>query len=468
MATNGKKISLIGATFLVAGNMMGSGVFLLPSSLAAIGSASIWGWLITTAGSLLLAFVFAKLGQIAPKAGGPYAYARDWLGPYMGFQTNTIYWFANWIGNVAIPIAAVGYFSYFFPILSHPLPRCIAVLALTWAFTFANVIGPRFVTRVQTVTTSFALVPILGIAIFGWFYFDPNTFTSAYNVSGKSEFSAISSAAALTLWAFIGVESASVTAAVVENPEKNVARATLGGVFIAAVCYIASSAVIMGIVPNAKLQTSDAPFALAAADAFGGWAGGLVSLCAFIGAAGSLGGWILITAQSAKAAADDGLFPTVFKKANKDDVPVKGVYIVAILMTIAVLVTAGSKTATDQFNTITSAAVILTLLPYIYSCVACYFEVERTHTTAHTGLYWWMTSTTVIYCLWAVYGSAGDVVKYGFLFVLFITVFYPFFAAERRQARLAASSPAPQPAPAARAPAPAPASAATPPRPSTN
>ncbi|KAG1207273.1 hypothetical protein G6F35_011041 [Rhizopus arrhizus] len=92
-----KKIGVVGATFLVAGNMMGSGVFLLPSSLAKIGTASIWGWLITTAGALLLAFVFAKLGKLAPKAGGPYAYARDWFGPYMGFQTNTIYWFANWI-----------------------------------------------------------------------------------------------------------------------------------------------------------------------------------------------------------------------------------------------------------------------------------------------------------------------------------------------------------------------------------
>jgi arginine:agmatine antiporter len=212
-----KKIGVVGATFLVAGNMMGSGVFLLPSSLAKIGTASIWGWLITTAGALLLAFVFAKLGKLAPKAGGPYAYARDWFGPYMGFQTNTIYWFANWIGNVAIPIAAVGYFSYFFPILSEPLVRCIAVLVLVWALSFANVIGPAFVSRVQTVTTSFALVPILGIAIFGWFFFDADIFKGAYNVSGESNFGAISSAAALTLWAFIGVESASVTAGVVEN-----------------------------------------------------------------------------------------------------------------------------------------------------------------------------------------------------------------------------------------------------------
>lgn len=168
--------------------------------------------------------MFAKLGKLAPMAGGPYAYARDWFGPYMGFQTNTIYWFANWIGNVAIPIAAVGYFSYFFPILSQPIPRCIAVLALVWALSFANVIGPAFVSRLQTVTTSFALVPITGIAIFGWFFFDPAIFKGAYNVSGESNFGAISSAAALTLWAFIGVESASVTAGWWRTREERGAR----------------------------------------------------------------------------------------------------------------------------------------------------------------------------------------------------------------------------------------------------
>src|ERR1700761_4199935 len=102
MANENRKIGVVAATFLVAGNMMGSGVFLLPGSLAKIGSVSMWGWVVTTIGALLLAFVFAKLGRLAPKAGGPYAYARDAFGPYMGFQTNTIYWFANWIGNVAL------------------------------------------------------------------------------------------------------------------------------------------------------------------------------------------------------------------------------------------------------------------------------------------------------------------------------------------------------------------------------
>jgi len=116
-------------------------------------------------------------------------------------------------------------------------------------------------------------------------------------------------------------------------------------------------------------------------------------------------------------------------------VPVKGVLIVAVLMTLAVLVTSTSETASAQFDVITSAAVVLTLLPYIYSCVACYFVVERSHTLVHTGAFWLLTSVTVVYCLWAIFGSSGSIVQYAFLFVLFITVFYPFFSEERRRQR---------------------------------
>lgn len=435
MTDEKRKIGVVAATFLVAGNMMGSGVFLLPGSLAKIGTVSMWGWVVTTVGALLLAFVFAKLGRLAPKAGGPYAYARDAFGPYMGFQTNTIYWFANWIGNVALPVAAVGYFSYFIPALAHPVMRAAVVIGMIWLFTFANILGAQVVTRIQSVTTSFALIPLFGIAVFGWLFFKSDVFAGAHNVSGGSDFHAISSAASLTLWAFIGVESASVSAAVVKNPEKNVAIATIAGVALAAVIYISSSAVIMGMIPNDQLRVADAPFALAAQVALGHVGGGIVALCAALGAGGSLGGWILLTALSAKAAGDDGLFPKIFSKADKNDTPVQGLLIIGVLMTLAVLATAASSSASEQFMLITQVAVVLTLLPYIYSAVACYFVVENSHTVAHVALVWVLTSVTVMYCLWAIFGTDGQMVTYAFLFMLFITVFYPFFSEQRRRER---------------------------------
>ena len=120
MSEAGRKMSLGQATMLVTGNMIGTGVFLLPASLAQVGGIAIFGWLIATAGVAALGLAFAKLGELDPQPGGPYAYARDFLGPFAGFQTNYVYWFGSWIGNIAIAVAAVGYLAELIPAISAP------------------------------------------------------------------------------------------------------------------------------------------------------------------------------------------------------------------------------------------------------------------------------------------------------------------------------------------------------------
>src|SRR5262245_34038229 len=208
MSDPARKMSLLQATMLVAGNMIGTGVFLLPVNLASVGSISVFGWVVATAGAAALGLVFAKLGELDPQEGGPYAYARDFLGPYVGFQTNYVYWFGNWIGNIAIAVAAVGYLAAFIPAVDTPPASVIATAVVIWALTFANILGPRVVGLLETWTMSLALIPILGIALFGWFWFSPATFTASWNVSGGSDGHAISRAASIALWAYMGIESA--------------------------------------------------------------------------------------------------------------------------------------------------------------------------------------------------------------------------------------------------------------------
>ena len=171
-----RKMNLTQATMLVAGNMIGTGVFLLPVNLASVGGISVFGWLIATAGAAALGMVFAKLGELEPKEGGPYAYARDFLGPYVGFQTNYVYWFGNWIGNIAIAIAAVGYLAELVPGISMPPASVFATAGVIWLFTFANIQGPRVVGLLEAWTMSLALIPILAIAFLGWFWFQPEIF----------------------------------------------------------------------------------------------------------------------------------------------------------------------------------------------------------------------------------------------------------------------------------------------------
>ncbi|WP_035713221.1 arginine/agmatine antiporter [Azorhizobium doebereinerae] len=418
-----KKIGLVAATLMVAGNMMGSGVFMLPANLAATGGIAIFGWLVTITGAVALALVFAKLASIDPAAGGPYAYSRQAFGDYMGYQTNLIYWLANVVGNVGLAVAGLGYLSNFFPALKDPLISALAQIALVWFFTYANILGPNVVGRLQSFTTSFALVPILGMAIFGWFWFSGRTYAEGWNVSGQGTFPAIGATLNFTLWAFIGVETASVSAGVVENPRRNVPIATVFGVVLAAVCYVLSSTVIMGMIPNKALIASSAPFADAARIALGDTAANVVAACAAIGCLGSLAGWTLLVGQTAKAAADDGLFPNIFARVNDKGVPSMGLAIVAVIMSLQVLATM-SPTASEQFGKIASIAVIMTLLPYIYSAIALKVIGYKKMPHGEYGLYTMISLVAAVYSLWALVGSDGNQTRWSLIFVISTMVFY--------------------------------------------
>jgi arginine:agmatine antiporter len=434
-------MSLTQATMLVAGNMIGTGLFLLPVSLASVGSISIFGWVVAAAGAAALGLVFAKLGELDPQEGGPYAYARDFLGPYVGFQTNYIYWFCNWIGNVAVALAAVGYLAQFFPAISHPPASVFATAAVIWALTFTNILGPRVVGALETWTMGLALVPILAISFLGWFWFEPAKFLAGWNTSGGSGMHAVSRAASMALWAFMGIESAAVSAGVIENPRRNIPLATLLGLGIATVVYVLSSSVIMGIIPNAELQKSHAPFAEAARLAVGDWGMVVISLCAILKSLGSLGGWMLLVGQSAKAAADDGMFPAVFSRLNRFGVPGHGLIIVGVLMTIVLFATM-SPTLGEQFGHIIDLSVILIVVPYIYASVALVkLMFDRRLPARSFQTFKWVAIAAVGYCLWAVAGGDPQTVVHAMVALLVSVPLYPFFirSMEAAAARKAAT-----------------------------
>jgi len=446
MSNPTKKMSLVQATMLVSGNMIGTGIFLLPVSLASIGGIAVFGWLIAAAGAAALGLAFAKLGELDPQEGGPYAYARDFLGPYVGFQTNYVYWFANWIGNVAIALAAVGYLAEFIPRINSPYASVAAAAVVIWVLTFANIRGPRVIGALETWTVGLAMIPILAIAFLGWFWFNPTTFMNGWNVMGSSNLHAISRAASIALWAFMGIESASVSAGVIENPKRNIPLATLYGLAISAVVYLLSCTVIMGIIPNAQLRTSHAPFAEAARMVVGTPGMVIIGVCAILKSVGALGGWMLLVGQSAKAAADDGMFPRMFGRINRYGVPGVGLVVVSVLMTIVLLATM-SPTIAGQFDRIINLAVILIVVPYIYASVAVvkvvFDHVGRGRTFS---FYKVVALAAVCYCLWTIVGGDPKTVMQSLVGLLVSVPLYPFFigsmeaAAERKQkTRMAAA-----------------------------
>jgi len=368
-AIRNRKVGPVLATALVASNMIGSGIFLLPATLAAVGSITVIGWAIGTVGALLIGVVLAKLSQAAPQAGGPCAYAAHALGPYFGFQASALYWLSCWIGNIAIAVAAIGYLAHFLPAFNLPLTAAIGSAGFIWLMTALNILGPRLVCQVESLAIVIGLVPVLLVAIGGWWYFDPRLFAASWNVANEPAIQVIPQSLVLLFWAFTGLESAAVACAVVENPARNVAIATIGGVLIAALVYTAACTVLMGLIPAAELARSSAPFADAVMQVLGPAAGSLIALAALIKASGTLGGWILLTAQTGKAGADHGLFPGIFGRLDRHGVPVGSLLMMAALMSVVVFATI-SPTLGEQFGELIEVSVIFCMMLYVYACIA--------------------------------------------------------------------------------------------------
>jgi APA family basic amino acid/polyamine antiporter len=436
------------ATALVVGNMIGSGIFLLPSSLAGFGGISIFGWLLTATGAMLLAMVFALLGRAYPRTGGPYAYSRHAFGDFVGFLTAWGYWIAAWVGNAAIAVAFVSYLGYFdaFDALNDNRILAAAVaIGAVWLLTFVNVLGVRQGGIVQIVTTVLKFLPLLGLAVFGLFFIDLDNF-GGFNTSGDTNFGALAAVGALTLWAFIGVESATVPAEDVENPTKTIPRATIFGTALTALVYILGTVAVMGILPAATLAESGAPFADAADTAFGTWAGPIIAAAAAISAFGCLNGWILLQGQVPMAAARDELFPTFFAKTTRSGAPVVGLIVSSVFIT-GLTVMNYNASLVDQFTFVVLLATLTTLIPYVFSAAAqlmllvtdrAQFSVRQFAVHATIG------GLALVYSIWMVAGSGYEVVYKGFLLLLLgIPVYVGMkYAAARRYARALTVAPA--------------------------
>ncbi|MGK2859345.1 MAG: amino acid permease, partial [Thermoanaerobaculia bacterium] len=357
------------ATALVVGNMIGSGVFLLPSSLARYGALSLVAWLFTAIGSVFLALVFARLATMVSGAGGPYAYSRAAFGDFAGFLVGWGYWLSIWAANAAIATAFTGYLTVFWaaPGKSAALAAAVTIV-LIWTLTAVNVAGIRAAGTVQLVTTVLKVAPLLAIAAIGLAKLQPSQFVP-FNPSGEPLLAAISAAAALTLWAFLGLESATVPADDVEAPERTIPRATIAGTLFAAVVYIASSTAVMGVIPRDALATSTAPFADAARVLLGDWAAYLIAAGAVISTLGALNGWILMQGQMPAAAARDGLAPPAFGRLSKNGTPVVALVATSAIVTVIVLMNY-TRGLVAMFTFLILLATLMTLVPYVFSSMA--------------------------------------------------------------------------------------------------
>jgi len=369
MSASTNKMNVWQLTILTAVNMMGSGIIMLPSKLAQVGTISIFSWLITAGGSLALAYAFARCGMLSKKPGGMGGYAEYAFGKSGNYMANYTYGLSLVIANVAIGITAVGYAVVLFNVELTPLQTCLWTIALLIITTVANFGGARITGRIGAITVWGVIVPVVIISVIGWFWFSGATWSAAWNPNALEFLPAVGSSISITLWAFLGLESACANADAVENPERDVPIAVLGGTIGAAIFYIVSTNVIAGIVPNADLAASSAPFGLAFATMFTPAIGNVIMALMIIACIGSLLGWQFTVAQVFKSSADVGYFLPIFGIATKTGVPIVGMLILLVAQVALSLMTIDPD-LTSQFQRVVDLAVVTNLVPYVMSMAA--------------------------------------------------------------------------------------------------
>lgn len=425
-----RSLGLATTTSIVIGNMVGSGIFLLPASLALYGIYSLWGWGFSTVGALILAWVFSSLSRRLTKAGGPYAYPRAAFGDFAGFLIAWIYWLSILGTNAAVAVAFASYLTVFIPVLGAvPLYGGLAAIAALWALTALNIYGVHAAGRIQLITVILKLAPLLALVAFGIMYFDPKLLSATH--LSTSPASAVNTAAAFTMWAFLGLETATVPAEHVKNPEKTIPRATLLGTAIAAAFYIACTTIVMGMVPATSLAHSNAPFADAARIMWGHWGAWIIAATAMISCFGTLNGWLLMQGQFPKAVADDGLFPKLFTQRSARGAPTLGMIISSVLATILILMNY-SRGLVGMFNTLILLTTFFVLVPYMLCAMA---EVVLSRGGKLTGA---SVRNIVLACaafafaLWAAAGTGQESLYWGTLLLL---VGIPIFVWQKRRGK---------------------------------
>lgn len=431
-----RELGLATATAIVVGNMMGSGIFTSPQSLAQVSSPfiTILAWIITGAGSVFLALSFANLGSKYPSTGGPIVYTHKAFGEFTAFLVSWTFWIGSWIGNAAIITAIIRYLTPFFPSLAtNGLLSFGLSSAILWLFTYINYRGVKDAGYVSVITTVLKLGVILVFMVIAFIGFNPEYLTT-YSSPEVTGLGSLPAAIAITLWSFIGLESAAISGGEIKNPEKNIKRSTFLGTLFAAIIYLFLSVLSMGAMSQADLAAADAPLASIINHVTGAtWGGAFISLGIVISAAGATCGWILTTARLSFAAGEDNLFPKFFAKIHpKHNTPYVSLIITSVATNL-LLILNYSSSLTSAFDFMINLATIAFIPAYALTACAeivLTFKKEHKLTMGRFFKHSFFSLLAFIYSIYIIYGSGSESAMWVFI-LMFVGI--PFYVYKKLQ-----------------------------------
>jgi APA family basic amino acid/polyamine antiporter len=407
-----RALGLTMTTALVVGNTIGIGIFMLPASLAPYGMNALPAWLITSVGSIFIAWVFAGLSRAFPADDGPYAYTSRAFGGGVAFVLMWCYWVSNCVTLPVLATGAVGYLSSFFPVLAdnHAL-AAVTALAVIWLFVLINLRGARTAGWVQVLTTVLKLMPQVGIIALGlWAFVAPHAQAVVHVPSTPTSLSGVMAASTLALYAMLGVESAAMPAGRIRDPARTIPRATFIGTILVALISIGVSLVPMLLIPQQELAVSNAPFADLFARHLGPASGKLIAAFVIVSALGCINGWTLIVGELTVSFAKHGGFPRALGKVNAQGAPFWGLVLLGVIASLMLIMNYNDSMA-GAF-TLLSVVVTATNLPIYIGAALAVLVLWRRRQIPKPGpreIRWVIAAFfAAIYCVWASIGIGRE------------------------------------------------------------
>ena len=408
---------------IAVGCAIGSGIFMMPTMLAPYGLLGFGGWLVAGAGSILVALTMARLVKRIPKTGGPYVYVNEGLGDFSGFIIAWTYWVACVSAIAGISIAFVGYLGFFLPqIASSQIYALLASLMLIWIIVFLNIRSLENSSKFQLISTLLKLVPLMLIILLGASNFDTSNLPEL-NPANLHPISLIATVTTLVMWSFIGIETATVPADNVINPQETIPKVLIASVITILILYILVSIAIAALVPASELLDSSAPFALAASKILGVTGGAIISIGALISTLGSLNANTLTAGNLSLAAARDGLLPSKFVILTKNGTPIYTYLLTGVFVSILLMLNY-TKGMVNAFVFMAMLSTLSTLIAYAFCAIAefKFAKADAKSTQRNNALL--LSCVTFLYAFFAIWGAGIEMIIYSLILILIGTPIY--------------------------------------------
>ncbi|WP_088840692.1 amino acid permease [Listeria sp. ILCC797] len=462
-----KKMGFFILTALVIGNMIGSGIFMLPRQMAEVASplAILLAWSITGLGVLMIALVFGNLAVRRPdltSGAQSHAYAlfKNQNAKQMaGFIAVWSYWVANWAGNVSIITSFAGYLSVFFPILNSTdtlvqiggfelaegqLVTFFVCSVLLWGVAFIISRGVSAAGKINLIATIAKVIGFFLFIIVAVFAFQSAKmgafYHPVYDANGLENglLSQVNKAAIVTLWAFIGIESAMMFAGRAKSG-RTIQAATISGLVISVLLYISISVLTLGLIPKEQLLGSASPLADALNSVIGSGGSAVMAVLALICLFGSTIGWIMLSSEAPHQAAKNGLFLPYLKKVNQNGTPVRALVLTCLASQLFILSTLSGSIAV-AYDFVVKVSTLAFLVQYFISPI---FQLklvltgsgyERSARTKRVtdGV---IALLALIYSAWIIKSGTENLIVFGLSLGLFLLGFILYPLMKKGQTR---------------------------------